>query len=169
MFERVQVTRNPPRALQDYRSITSCLYQGTFGYRFFGWFFLIGGIFLLAIAIALQAVPFAVLPLIACISLGFFLLRKAAVTRRNRLHCLVNGLAIEGRVIRQGRALNPFSSRFLYTLSVQSTTSGVESSVRHRSEKLWQAFPEGSVLIGMECEGKVLWGPEVGLIFECAR
>ncbi|MBK8092942.1 MAG: hypothetical protein IPK32_13390 [Verrucomicrobiaceae bacterium] len=166
MFDRVQVSTLPPRSLHDNRLLLSRLGMGLRGYRFFGGLFTFGGLLLTGLAVALGTVPFAFLGLATAVVIGGLFLKKASSEKKHRQSCLSLGRAIVGRVTGHSRAFNPFSSRGLYTIQIQTDSPAAQHTAKHTSKNLTEAFPVGCTVLGFELDGRLIWGPEIGVIFE---
>jgi len=161
MFRWVFISENVPR---DLKTLNANLSEGLQGLNFFGYFFLIGGIFFLVIAIMKIRMLFPYIGIFAVIIVGHSMLSKSKKTLERRQTCFTNGIGIEGKVVKQGRAMNPFSSTSKYTITVKTGDKSIE--ITHKSKDLWASCKIGDTIIGLKNNEEYFFGPEIGCIFK---
>ncbi len=161
MFRWVFIEQQIPR---DIKTLNVNLYEGLQGYNFFGYFFMIGAIFFLIIAILKIRVGFAFVGIFALFAIGYFMYNKAKSSYNRRFDCFKNGEAIVANVVNHSRSFNPFSSSQNYTIILKY--QGETFEVAHKSEKLWAEFPINSEVIGLKYNDKYVFGPEMTVNFK---
>jgi hypothetical protein len=159
-LNEIIITNNIPRQINILNKV---LKKGLIGYLFFGYFFTLGGFFLLIISFCTKSWMFAFIPLIINVSMGIFMLNKAKKTINNRHKCFTEGQIIHGNIISKGRKFNPFSSNRLYTLKVKHGENLTEIIVN--SQKKWDSIAVNTQIIGLKWNHNVLFGPELGCTF----
>lgn len=161
MFRWVYVHQNESR---DIKTLTANLNEGLQGLNFFGYFFIFGGLLFLFIAIFKIRIFAPYIMIIAVLIIGYLMINKSKKRLEIRKDCFVNGQAIEGTVVRQGRSSNFFSSTSNYSIIVSVDNKNIE--VIHKSKSLWDSCPIGDSIIGFRHNGNYFFGPEIGCIFK---
>ena len=92
------------------------------------------------------------------------MIAKSKKTLERRQSCYLSGTSVEGKVVRQGKAFNIFSSSSNYTITVEVGGQNIE--ITYKSENLWKSCKIGDKLIGLKNNTDYFFGPEIGCIFK---
>ncbi len=161
MFDWVYIQKLP---IRDIKTFNANMHEGLQTYTLFGYFFMIGSILFLIVAIFKIRFIFPYIAILILFSIGYLMYNKAKSANQRRTECFVKGEAITALTTKHGRSFNPFSSTQNYTLILNYKGKNIE--ITHKSSKLWTEFPINSEVIGLKYNDLYLFGPEMGINFK---
>ena len=107
MFDWVYIQKLP---IRDIKTFNANMHEGLQTYTLFGYFFMIGSILFLIVAIFKIRFIFPYIAILILFSIGYLMYNKAKSANQRRTECFVKGEAITALTTKHGRSFNPFSS-----------------------------------------------------------
>lgn len=163
MFRSVFISESLPR---DITSFNSSFMEGLGMSRFFGLFFLIGGIALFLLAAFKFKMYFPAIILLAVAVFGYSKFNYANKKAAEREKIFLNGQIVYATVKDHSRQFNMFKSSKDYTITVLPKNSQQNITLVNSREGLWQSAPIGGEILGIEHEGKYFFGQEMSVQFK---
>lgn len=165
-LDRIFISSELPR---DIDSFNASFHEGLYSYKWFGSFFLLGGIFFLAICIWKVRIFYPYIMVILIIGIGFLIRRHAFQIAETRKSCFLNGTLVKAKVLKHQRTFNPFKSNRDYSLLLSfenETGKEVQKTVSHKHEKIWTTNPVNAEIIGLVYGEYSFFGEEIGVTFK---
>ncbi|MCF6294687.1 MAG: hypothetical protein L3J25_03235 [Flavobacteriaceae bacterium] len=162
-FQNIIIDQKTPR---DIILFTSSFSKGLKLYRFFGYFFLIGSIFLITIAIFKFKMFFPGFIFIAIAIGAFFMIKKVTTKVNSRKETYINGSIINAKVITHGKAFNFLKSTPDYTITVFDTENKVSIRLVFKNKSIWEECPIGKILTGLLYNNNYFFAEELGEKFK---
>ncbi len=165
VFRKIAIQKKTPRAVQPF---SSAFGKGLRMYRFFGYFFLIGGLYIFAISIFKFDMIFPGIFFLAMSIMGFFMIKKVRKRVKSRKEVFRFGKPIRATVEKQGRKFNFLKSERDYTITVSYKLKDYSKLILIVSKKraLWHECPVGKNILGLEYNGDFFFGEEIGCKFK---
>lgn len=163
IFEKIIITKTTPRNLI---SFPTSFAKGLKMYRFFGYFFLIGSFFLIAVALFEFKMFFPGIIFIAIAVGAFFMIKKVTTKIKNRKETFINGSIVNAKVITHGKAFNFLKSTPYYTITVIDIMNNIPIKVVFKNKSIWEECPIDKTLTGLLYNDNYFFAEELGKKFE---
>lgn len=156
MFRKVLVVGDVPRSVADFNAAFS---EGLGVEKWLSYIFLIAAVLLLAfVIIKISSWPTVVI-LIGIGVAAYLNTKKIARIENERKHIYINGKHVTGTVVDTFRKRVFYKSEKNYYLKVELNDGSDKTIIiEDNTEELWKAAPIGSEILGLEFEGKYLFG-----------
>tara|TARA_R110002074_G_scaffold209113_5_gene378050 strand:- start:858 stop:1361 length:504 start_codon:yes stop_codon:yes gene_type:complete len=162
-FQKIIITKTTPR---NAVSFPTSFAKGVKMYRFFGYFFLIGSVFLIAVALFEYNMLFPGIIFIAIVVGAFFMIKKVTAKINHRKETFVNGSIVNAKVITHGKAFNFLKSTPDYTITVLDTINNTSIKLVFKNKSIWEECPIDKILTGLLYNNNYFFAEELGRKFE---